>query len=625
MPNLLSLFMRLCFTVIISTAGLGIAYAGFFDGKSNALGQQNDGPLPVEEAFIFIPEIGNNGKVVLRWDIPDRYYLYRDRITVTPSDQIEVLSRINGVTETKDDPLFGSVEVYHQQAAVTLQLKSVLNQPSDGSLSISYQGCWEGGICYPPVTTTLAVSQIPHDVEATVPPAEITPSAVGATANAIQQPVVSEQDHFAEILAGGSLLLTLGAFFLGGLALSLTPCVFPMIPIISSIIAGHGHRITTGRALFLSAVYVLSVSVTYTIAGVLAGLFGENLQAAFQNPWIIGFFSLIFVALALSMFGFYDLQLPNSWQTRLNKASNHQKGGTVTGVAIMGLLSALIVGPCMAAPLAGALIYIGQSGDPLLGGLALFSLSLGMGVPILLVGASAGKLLPKAGVWMDAIKAGFGVLLILMAIWMLDRVVSVQVTMLLTSIVLIISAIYMRAIDPIPAQAKGWHKLWKGVGIIALLYGAALLVGLLSGGKSILYPLKGLTGNSANASQSSEMSFIKVTSLAALEPVLEQAKRVGQPVMLDFYADWCISCIELEHVTFADEGVKQALSGFARVKVDVTANDEASKALNKAYKVIGPPALIFYDKQGQLRPDLTLVGVIDPDDFLNHLTRLDGS
>jgi len=279
----------------------------------------------------------------------------------------------------------------------------------------------------------------------------------------------------------------------------------------------------------------------------------------------------------------------------------------------------------MAAPLAGALIYIGQSGDPLLGGLALFSLSLGMGVPILLVGASAGKLLPKAGVWMDAIKAGFGVLLILMAIWMLDRVVSVQVTMLLTSIVLIISAIYMRAIDPIPAQAKGWHKLWKGVGIIALLYGAALLVGLLSGGKSILYPLKGLTGNSANASQSSEMSFIKVTSLEALEPVLEQAKRVGQPVMLDFYADWCISCIELEHVTFADEGVKQALSGFARVKVDVTANDEASKALNKAYKVIGPPALIFYDKQGQLRPDLTLVGVIDPDDFLNHLTRLDGS
>ncbi len=605
---------------------LSQAHAGFFD-KKNDSGQPSDGPLPVEQAYIFAPEVGENGKVMLRWDIPERYYLYRDRITVIPSDTLEIVSRINGKTDTKDDPLFGTVEVFHQSADVELQLRSLTGAPSDGSLKITYQGCWEGGICYPPVITTLEVVGIPADIKkiesvSASPLPELSQETTLAE-KPITPVLVSEQDQFAELLSGDSLFLTLGAFFLAGLALSLTPCVFPMIPIISSIIAGHGHRITTRRAIFLSMIYVLAVSVTYTIAGVLAGLFGENLQAAFQNSWIIGFFSLIFVLLSLSMFGFYELQLPNSWQTKLNKTSHDQQGGTVTGVAIMGLLSALIVGPCMAAPLAGALIYIGQTGDPVMGGLALFTLSIGMGVPILLVGASAGKLLPKAGHWMDAIKAGFGVALLLMAVWMLDRVVPVVVTMGLTAVVLIIAAIYMRALDSLPHDAKGWLKLWKGVGITLLLYGAALLLGVLSGGNSLLYPLKGLASASAANTQISEMRFITVTSIEQLEPLLQDAKRQGKPVMLDFYADWCISCVELDYVTFADAGVKQALSNFVRIKVDVTANDEDAKVLSKSYRVIGPPALIFYNKSGVLQPHLTLVGVIDPKDFISHLVRLD--
>lgn len=613
-------------TLWILLLGISYANAGLFDNNNAGTAE---GPLPVEQAYIFVPEVGNNGKVYLRWNIPERYYLYRDRITVTASDTLEVVSRINGTTDTKDDPLFGTVEVFHNNADVTLQLRSVTGKPSDGSLNISYQGCWEGGICYPPVTTSLDLNDIPAVIEKEA--AEVLKPAADALEKAapVVQPVpsalLSEQDQFASIISGDSLFLTLGAFFLAGLALSLTPCVFPMIPIISSIIAGHGHRITTKRAVFLSMVYVLAVSVTYTVAGVLAGLFGENLQAAFQNPWIISFFSLIFVLLSLSMFGFYELQVPSAWQTKLNSTSHHQQGGTVTGVAIMGLLSALIVGPCMAAPLAGALIYIGQTGDPVMGGLALFTLSMGMGVPIILIGASAGKLLPKAGHWMDSIKAGFGVALLLMAIWMLDRVVPVAVTMALTAIVLIITAIYMRALDQIPHNAKGWLKLWKGVGIMLLLYGTALLVGVFSGGSNMLYPLKGLASSSSANVQTSELSFITVASISELEPVLQDAKRTGKPVMLDFYADWCISCVELEYVTFADTAVKQALSGFVRVKVDVTANDENAKALNKSYGVIGPPALVFYDKSGALQPQLMLVGVIEPKNFINHLTRLDGA
>lgn len=596
------------------------AHAGLFD-NANPFGS-NSGPVDVEKAFVFNFTQNGDNQLQLSWTMPEDYYLYRDRMDLKASDGLEIVERVNAEAEPKEDPLFGKVWVYHNQAQVDLTLSSKSEGATDGTVTVTYQGCWEGGICYPPVTKLVDIAGITPFVAAAVVPAITGEAQAEPPAVVASDLNESEQDRFARILGGDDLLLTLGAFLLAGLALSFTPCVFPMIPILSSIIAGQGHGITTGRALSLSLVYVLAVSFTYTVAGVVAGLFGENLQAAFQNPWIIGTFSALFVVLAMSMFGFYELQLPAGWQTSLNKLSNGQKGGTVTGVAVMGLLSALIVGPCMAAPLAGALIYIGESGDPVLGGLALFSLSIGMGIPLLLIGVSAGKLLPKAGIWMESVKAGFGVMLLLLAIWMLDRVVATEITMLLAAAVLIGSAIFMHALDRLPEHSGNWLRLWKGVGVVVLIYGSALLIGALSGNRSMLYPLQGVGVGNSQVQASTSLPFQKVTSPQQLDQLLMAAKQNGQPVMLDFYADWCISCIELETYTFADAGVQQALSGFQLIKVDVTSNDADAKALNKTYGVIGPPALIFYDPQGKMHKNLTLIGVAEPKEFVAHISRL---
>lgn len=598
-----ALFLLLQFSAPVS--------AGLFD-NANPFASQN-GPLEVEQAFVFASD-QQGDKLQLVWTIPDGYYLYRDKIELSHDAELKEVDRQYAEAELKEDPLFGQVWVYYNQAVVDLEFRGQ-SAVTDHALTVTYQGCWEGGICYPPVTKTVSLSQI--GVGAVEPQAQ--PFKGGDVAAA--GPPLSEQDQFASMLQSSNLLLTLGAFFVAGMALALTPCVFPMIPILSSIIAGQGHRVTVGQGFFLSLIYVLSVSVTYTLAGVIAGLFGENLQAAFQNIWVIGFFSFIFVLLALSMFGFYDLQLPNSWQSRLNNMSNSQKGGTVIGVVVMGLLSALIVGPCMAAPLAGALIYIGQTGDPVLGGAALFALSMGMGVPLLIVGASAGKLLPKAGAWMDSVKAGFGVMLLLLAVWMLDRIIADSVALILYAVILLVAAVHMKALDRLKEDASGWRFFWKGIGVVLLLYGTTLFIGGLTGGKSLLQPLQGVAAG-ASAQSRSELSFTTVTTQAELDELLQQAQRLSQPVLLDFYADWCIACVELDHVTFADAGVQQSLAGFMRIKVDVTANDEQAKQLNKAYSVIGPPALIFYDKAGTIQPSMTLIGVIEPGRFVRHVAAL---
>jgi len=602
---LLKRVFLLQFLLILSVASPSVT-AGLFDQNPFA----EKGPVQVEKAFVF-GHIQEGDTLKLIWDMPDEYYLYRDRIELKDGETTQIISRKNAPAELKDDPLFGQVWVYYDRAEIDLALSSTIDPAKDDKLTITYQGCWDGGVCYPPVTKEISITAFtPSQSTADVSEA----SATTTTMQTINAPAVTEQDRFAQMLSQGSLIVTLGAFFVAGLALSLTPCVFPMIPILSSIIAGQGKHVSAAKGFGLSLVYVLAVSITYTIAGVLAGLFGENVQALFQNAWIIGSFSLIFVLLSLSMFGFYELQLPNSIQTRLSRASNSQKGGTVAGVAIMGFLSALIVGPCMAAPLAGALIYIGQTGDPYLGGSALFAMSLGMGVPLLLVGASAGKLLPHAGLWMNKVKAVFGVLLLLMAVWMLDRIVPTVVSMWLTAIILVVSAVYMGVL----AKAKtAKENLAKGLGLIILLYGLSLMVGALAGGNSFRYPLKAFAGGPA--AQAEVLPFIKVTTPEALDKELQQAKANGQPVMLDFYADWCVACIELEVVTFADSGVQSALSPYRVIKVDVTANDEPAKKLNKDYDIIGPPALIFFDREGKKLDHKTLIGVVQPTDFLNHI------
>jgi len=377
----------------------------------------------------------------------------------------------------------------------------------------------------------------------------------------------------------------------------------------------------------MSLVYVLAMALTYTVAGVVAGLFGSNLQAAFQNPWILSTFALVFVALSFSMFGFYELQMPNAIQSKLTEISNRQQGGTLTGVAVMGFLSALIVGPCVAAPLMGALIYIGQTGDAVLGGSALFALSMGMGAPLLVIGTAAGKLLPKAGGWMDAVKAVFGVLLLAVAIWMLERIIPAQVSMLLWAALLIVSAIYMGALDSLPQGVSGWRRLWKGLGMIGLIYGALLLVGVASGGSDALQPLKGVGFGSGGGSAQTgvaqqKVQFKKIKGLEGLNRELQAAKSQGKVVMLDFYADWCISCKEMEKYTFSDPGVQQALQDVVLLKADVTPNDELDQALLKNFGLIGPPSILFFDRNGEEQRNFRLVGFLKADKFKAHVEKV---
>jgi len=404
------------------------------------------------------------------------------------------------------------------------------------------------------------------------------------------------------------------------LLLSLTPCIFPMIPILSGIIVGHGNRITTGRAFSLSLSYVIASALTYTVFGILAALFGSNLQTAFQQPWIIGLFSAVFVALSLSMFGFYHLELPKSLQVKLHNSSEIHRDGSLWGAAIMGSLSSLIVGPCVAAPLAGALIYIGQTGDAVLGGSALFALGLGMGVPLLLLGASAGKLLPKAGDWLNSTKAVFGVIMLAVAVWMLSRILPGNVIMMLWAMLLIFPAIYLSAIDPLPENSSGWRKLWKGLGLMMLAYGLLLLIGFSLGNSNPLKPLQGLGVSTAQAAEPG-IVFERVASIAALEARIKQANANHQPVMLDFYADWCISCKEMETYTLADPRVKQALKGYALLQIDVTNNSDDDKALLKKFNLIGPPAILFFGLDHQEKTAYRVIGYQDAETFIKSLQR----
>jgi thiol:disulfide interchange protein DsbD len=436
---------------------------------------------------------------------------------------------------------------------------------------------------------------------------------------------MAEQDRIAASLKKDSIWLVAATFFGFGLLMAFSPCIFPMIPILSGIIVGHGPKLTTARAFMLSLAYVLAASLAYTVFGVLAGLFGSNLQAVFQNPWVIGSFSALFVVLALSMFGFYELQLPSFIQTRVTELSHKQAGGTLAGAAAMGALSALIVGPCMAAPLAGALIYIGQTGDAVLGGLALFAMGLGMGVPLLAVGLSAGTLLPRAGVWMNTVKSVFGVGMLAVAVWLLDRILPPAVALFLWALLLIIPAIYMNALDALPAGASGWRRLFKGVGVAMLAYGVLMLIGVANGSGDPLQPLKGAITSGA-CSEEKEAApratpFRRVGNVAELQAALKQAQAEGHPAMLDYYADWCVSCKEMERETFADPAVRRQFNKMVLLQADVTANSDDDKALLQNFGLFGPPATLFFGADGEERKDYRVVGFMGPEEFLTHVQQ----
>ncbi len=585
--------------------------------------------LPPDEAFRFYAEVKDANTLWVSWQIADGYYLYREKFTFALNDGSGIQLGRHEIPhgEPKQDPEFGSVEVFHKEAGFALPLHRGHLEPARLELRATFQGCADRGVCYPPMEKT-RVLELPAGgvIGAAVrPPAPVAGECeAGPPAGFVETEGLSEQCAIVDSLKKDSIWLTAASFLGMGLLLAFTPCVFPMIPILSGIIVGHGHKITTGRAFMLSLSYVLASALAYTGFGVLAGLFGSNLQALFQEPRVIIAFSAVFVVLALSMFGLFSLQLPGFLQSSLARISNQQHGGTLAGAAVMGALSALIVGPCVAAPLAGALIYIGQTGDALLGGLALFSLGLGMGIPLLVIGASAGKLLPRAGTWMNAVKAVFGVGLLAIAVWLLDRILPSAVTLLLWALLLIVPAIYLGALDALPAPASGWRKLWKGVGIAMLAYGILLLIGVASNSTNPLQPLKGIAGVThagGTAVAQEGLKFRPVHSVLEMEKAVADASASGQSVMLDFYADWCVSCKEMEHYTFKDPRVIQALGSMVLLKADVTENTEQHAELMKYFGLIGPPATLFFGEDGHERKASRVIGYMEADAFLDHIKQ----
>lgn len=574
--------------------------------------------LEPEKAFAFSARVAGPDVIEVRYVIAPGYYMYRDkfRFTLDPAALARGEPQLPP-GQLKKDEFFGETEVYRNEVRITLPIQSD-GQPERAVLTAISQGCADVGVCYVPV-----------EQQADLRPASIS-SAAGAPASGdgglsrlfsgslgaatgSTPPVQGEDDLIAGLFHGEAWLLII-SFFAFGLLLSFTPCVLPMVPILSGIIVGHGQHLTRARGLLLSGIYVLGMAITYALAGVAAGMSGALLSAALQNPWVLGSFAAVFVVLALSMFGFYELQLPASLQSRLAGASSRLHGGHYTGVFAMGVLSALIVGPCVAAPLAGALLYISQSGNAVLGGIALFAMALGMGVPLLIVGASAGALLPKSGPWMETIKRFFGVMLLAVAIYLVSPVIPVAVQMLAWAALLILTAIHLRAIDPLPPASRGFVRFSKGVGVIALVAGIAYLVGALSGSRDVLQPLSGLRGSVTEAGKpGGAVAFQRVSSLTELDAAISTAQ--GKIVMLDFYADWCVSCKEMERYTFSDAGVQARLARMVKIQADVTAGSAEHRALLQRFRLFGPPGIVFFDVAGREIPGLRVIGFQAADKF----------
>jgi thiol:disulfide interchange protein DsbD len=556
-------------------------------------------PLDPEEAFRFSARALDARTMEARWVVAPGHYLYRDkfRFAVAPGEVV-LGAAIVPAGRVKDDPYFGRVETHEGEVAIRVPLTVSQGSAREVILSATSQGCAAGGVCYPPL-----VQQATLVLPAGTGPGTAAPDPAPAASG-------DESSQAATLLADAGIWTVLLFFFVSGITLSLTPCVLPMVPILSGIIVGHGHDIGRGRAFVLSAAYVAGMAIAYAAFGVAAGLSGSMLSSALQNAWVLGGFAALFVVLSLSMFGLYELQLPASLQGRLSDHSNRRKGGSFKGVMAMGAISAVIVGPCVAAPLAGALLYIAKTGDAVLGGLALFVMALGMGVPLLAVATSARHLLPKSGPWMTTVRHIFGVVLLGLAIWIVSPVLPAVMQMVAWAALLIFSAVYLRAIDPLPDAARGWSRFGKGVGVVALLLGSSLLLGALAGHRDALQPLAFLKG--AAAAERPAVTFERVASVEDLEARLKAATT---PVMLDVYADWCVSCKEMERFTFSDPDVARRLAGLTLLKADVTANSEEDKRLLKRLGLFGPPGIVFFDAKGVEVPGSRVIGFVPAGPF----------
>ena len=571
-------------------------------------------PLPAEQAFVFEAIATAPDQILARFTMPKGYYLYRDstHFSVTADSGVTLGAPTFPSGTQHRDVNFGATTVYFDQVEIPIPFARTNTAAQTLTLSANFQGCKDGSVCYPVMTRSVNVSL----------PAGANTNAVATIPSTASSSTPANTDSRFQQALNGSLWLVFGVFFLAGIGLAFTPCVFPMIPILSGIIAGAGEHISTRRAIVLSLVYILANALIFTIAGVIAGLAGKNLQAAFQTAWVLWCFAGLFVLLALSMFGFYELQLPGSWQSKLANASNKQSGGSLAGVAVMGALSALIVGPCVTPPLAVAVLYIAQKHDAVLGGFALFALALGMGAPLVVFGASAGKLLPRAGAWMDAVKAVFGVTFLTLAIWMLSRVLEPVWIMLLSGLLAVACAVYLGALERLADGVSGWKKLWKALGVVLLIAGVAELVGAASGSDDLLQPLRGIGGDVSSvstASTNTQTHFLRVKTVTEVEHKLDAAKAAGKPALLDFYADWCVSCKEMEKFVFAKPEVQAALANFVLLQADVTANDDADQALMKHYNIVAPPDTLFFGADGAEKHELQLTGPESADKFLERL------
>jgi thiol:disulfide interchange protein DsbD len=561
--------------------------------------------LPVDEAFKPYVFIIDANTLEVSWQVAPGYYLYKAKLAVsTDSDKVQLskLGLPDGVM--KYDEFFGESEVYTKDVFARLPFARATPDEIAFDLQIDFQGCAEKGVCYPPTTRTLQV---------------VLPAASAVAS--LDEPV-TEQGRLVQLIADGSLAVVLATFFGAGLLLAFTPCVLPMVPILSGIIAGEGKDVGAYRGFTLSLSYVLGMALVYTIAGIGFAAAGQQAQAVFQQPWIIVSFAGLFVLLSLSMFGLFELQMPSAVQSRLAAASGRQKNGTMIGAFIMGALSSLIVTACVAPPLVATLTVISQTGDILRGGLALFVMSLGMGTPLLVVGTSAGKLLPKAGQWMEATKTAFGFMLLALAIWMLSRILSWQVILGLWGVLVFMGGIFMGALTSLGPNSGKLRLTGKGLGLLALLYGTMLLVGAFLGGHDPLRPLDNL--RLANSSQQAEhqgLKFARIKTVDDLDNALAAAAAEGRTAMLDFYADWCVSCKEMEAYTFTETEVQEALANTVLLQADVTANDDEDQALLQRFGVFGPPTIIFFDRQGKQRQGYEVVGYMRSSDFVAHIEK----
>jgi thioredoxin:protein disulfide reductase len=570
----------------------------------------NNKVLEPEEAFKvnFTKEEDRlNIKINLGKDI----YLYDDKIqiNITKPKKVELVKEL---TLPKPVPYDGFI-VHFDDLNVDVPyslLKSKLDS-NKYEIEIKFQGCSKAGLCYAPMSEKQVVFFEADVKEQVVEPIKEDAQQKDEVNLKSENENLSETDNIAAALKDSSTLLVLATFFGFGLLLSFTPCVFPMIPILSSIIvkASQNETMNAKKGFFMSLIYVLAMSVAYTIAGVIAGIFGANLQASLQNPYVLVAFSLIFVALAFSMFGYFEIRLPSAIQTKINKTTEGKEKQGVLGIAIMGFLSALIVGPCVAPPLAGALVYIGQTGDAILGGMALFVMSLGMGVPLLIIGAGAGKFMPKPGGWMESVTKIFGLIMLGVAIWLLDRVINPTVAIYLWAFLLLGTAIYLRVYKHIISQL---------ISTVIFIFGVIMIVGAVSGATNPLKPLDKFINNGVSSVKQDELKFTKIQNITQLEDAISKSSK---PVILDFWATWCVSCKELDEITFKDPEVIKKLQNFTLLKADVTQNSDEDKALQKRFGIVGPPALIFWDTNKQEVKSAKIVGYKNPKEFLEVLDK----